>query len=577
MRCIGKRWPQRLAAAATVAALLAYVLFCTNVHYDLGDDVLLARSFGGMVGGVFESFNYITHTFLGWLMHGLSLLWPGVAWFSVAQVAVLWISAYAAVLSAMRAAQRLMLPAWCGWLAAVAYLLGLAAEGLTSVTYTLTAAAAGGAAVWRLMAVDWQAGRKAAVRGALGSGALLYAAYLLRAQAFLPSLCLWAGALVALGLMKKAPWRALGAGAAAVAVLFGVSAGVRVVQLSAPDRASYLAWQAARTQAIDYGGLAAAEAEALEAAGLTPEMAELALSGCLLDASVTTEALAALEPPEEAHTPQEALETLRVLFRRSRGAYWACAALAGLCALAALLALAGPRGSRLWPFLASAGVGLAAAAMLLYLAWMGRLPARAAMTVLLPAVALALWLVLHGAAGLWTSGSGPRRAAAVAAVLVGAAMLAPCARAAYHSTYNPDPVQGESACTRLERYALAHGDRLFIADLSLGDDRSLFPDWSAGKPANLLLAWGGWNNHSEGYCAAFARFGYAHDGFRIADFADSPLRLVTGAGAQPSDAFMACLNRQLGRPVTAVLEAEEGGFAVYAFTTETADKGDGNP
>lgn len=215
--------------------------------------------------------------------------------------------------------------------------------------------------------------------------------------------------------------------------------------------------------------------------------------------------------------------------------------------------------------------------MLLYLAWMGRLPARAAMTVLLPAVALALWLVLHGAAGLWISGSGPRRAAAVAAVLVGAAMLAPCARVAYHSTYNPYPAQGESACTRLERYALAHGDRLFIADLSLGDDRSLFPDWSAGKPANLLLAWGGWNNHSEGYCAAFARFGYAHDGFRIADFADSPLRLVTGAGAQPSDAFMACLNRQLGRPVTAVLEAEEGGFAVYAFTTETADKGDGNP
>ena len=260
MRCIGKRWPQRLAAAATVAALLAYVLFCTNVHYDLGDDVLLARSFGGMVGGVFESFNYITHTFLGWLMHGLSLLWPGVTWFSVAQVAVLWISAYAAVLSAMRAAQRLMLPAWCGWLAAVAYLLGLAAEGLTSVTYTLTAAAAGGAAVWRLVAVDWQAGRKAAVRGALGSGALLYAAYLLRAQAFLPSLCLWVGALVALGLMKKGSWRALGAGAAAVAVLFGVSAGVRAVQLSAPDRASYLAWQAARTQAIDYGGLAAAEA-----------------------------------------------------------------------------------------------------------------------------------------------------------------------------------------------------------------------------------------------------------------------------------------------------------------------------
>ena len=558
MRRVGKRWPQRLAAAATVAALLAYVLACTNPHYDLGDDVLLARSFGGMVGGVYESFNYITHTFLGWLMHGLSLLWPDVAWFSVAQAALLWLSAYAAVLFAMRAAQRLALPAWCGWLAGMAYLLGLAAEGLTSVTYTLTAAAAGGAAVWRLMAVDWRAGYKAAVRGALGSGALLYGAYLLRAQAFLPSLCLWAGALAALGLMKRAPWRALGAGAAAVALLFGVSA-------------------AARTQAIDYGGLAAADAGALEAAGWTPEMAELALSGCLLDASVTTEALAALEPPEEAHTPQEALETLRVLFRRSRGAYWACAALAGLCALAALLALAGPRGSRLWPFLASAGVGLAAAAMLVYLAWMGRLPARAAMTVLLPAMAMALWLVLHGAAGLWSAGRSLHRAVAVAAVVMCALLLAPCVKTAYHNTYNPFPGQGESACTRLERYALAHEDRLFIADLSLGDDRSLFPDWSAGKPDNLLLAWGGWNNHSEGYCAALARFGYAHDGLRIADFADSSLRLVTGADAEPSEAFMACLDRQLGQPVTAVLEAEEDGFAVYAFTTETADKGDGNP
>ena len=577
MRRVGKRWPQRLAAAATVAALLAYVLACTNPHYDLGDDVLLARSFGGMVGGVYESFNYITHTFLGWLMHGLSLLWPGVAWFSVAQAALLWLSAYAAVLFAMRAAQRLALPAWCGWLAGMAYLLGLAAEGLTSVTYTLTAAAAGGAAVWRLMAVDWRAGRKAAVRGALGSGALLYGAYLLRAQAFLPSLCIWVGALAALGLMKRAPWRALGAGAAAVAVLFGVSAGVRAVQLAAPEQASYLAWQAARTQAIDYGGLAAADAQALEAAGWTPEMAELALTGCLLDASVTTEALAALEPPAETHTPQEALETLRVLFRRSRGAYWACAALAGLCALAALLALAGPRGSRLWPFLASVGVGFAAAAMLLYLAWMGRLPARAAMTVLMPAIALAMWLVLHGAAGLWSAGRSLHRAVAVAAVVMCALLLAPCVKTAYHNTYNPFPGQGESACTRLERYALAHEDRLLIADLSLGDDRSLFPDWSAGKPDNLLLAWGGWNNHSEGYCAALARFGYEHDGLRIADFADSSLRLVTGAGAQPSDAFMACLNRQLGRPVTAVLEAEEDGFAVYAFTTQTADKGDGNP
>lgn len=573
VRSVGKRWKPWLAAALPVAALLVYTLVFTHPHYDLNDDVLLMRSFGGMVGGVYENFNYITHTFLGWLLHGLSVLWPDVAWFSVAQITLLWGSAYAVSLGALRAAERLALPAWCGWLAGTAYLLGLAAEGLTSVTYTVTAAAAGGAAVWRLLAVDWHSGHGTAVRGALGSGAFLYAAYLLRAQAFLPSLCVWLGALVTLGLLKKADWRALGCGAAAVAVLFGISAGVRAAQLSNPQYASYLAWQAARTQAVDYGGMAAADTDELQAAGWTPQMAELALSGCLLDADVTTEALAAMEPPAETRSVQEAAETLRVLFGRSRGTYWACVALAGLCAAAALMALISLRGSRLWPFLASVGCGAGAVAMLFYLAWMGRLPARAAMTVLLPACAMALWLVLNGAAAL-RRGCAARRGAAVAAVLACAVLLAPCMKASYQNTYNPSAAQGESACTRLERYALSHGDELFIADLAFGEDRSLFPDWSAGKPNNLLLSWGGWNNHSEGYCAVFARFGYEHDQFRIADFLDSPLRLVTGEGAQPAEAFMNCLREQAGRPVTAVPEAKEDGFWVYRFTGETADKGD---
>ena len=121
MRCIGSDTQPAAAVAPAPSCLRA---FCTNVALrSWGMTCCSPVPLGAWWAAYFENFNYITHTFLGWLMHGLSLLWPGVAWFSVAQVAVLWISAYAAVLSAMRAAQRLMLPAWCGWLAAVAYLL----------------------------------------------------------------------------------------------------------------------------------------------------------------------------------------------------------------------------------------------------------------------------------------------------------------------------------------------------------------------------------------------------------------------------------------------------------------------
>ena len=351
--------------------------------------------------------------------------------------------------------------------------------------------------------------------------------------------------------------------------------GVRAVEVRLTGEQDYLRWQQANVNAIDYGGLSAADGDTLNVIGWTQSMKELGLNWCFLDASMSAEAFEAIPPDTSGRSLSGAMDTVRRAMTRSPGMKASMYAVAGLCALAAGLSLLGGRGRRLWPFLASVGCGAGAAALIFYLAWMGRLPARAAMTVLLPANAMALWLALQAAATLWESGRAPRRGLAAAAVLVCAAMLAPCAMAAYRATYNPFGTSGESACTQLERYALANGDELIVTDGNCCDDRALFPDWSAGKPANLLLAWGGWNNHSEGYRAAFARFGYEHDRFRIADFLDSPLRLATSVGAQPPEALVTCIEEQTGASVTAVLEAQEDGFWIYRFTAETEDKGDG--
>ncbi|HPR79486.1 MAG TPA: hypothetical protein PLR69_12885, partial [Candidatus Limiplasma sp.] len=87
-------------SAVTAIGLYAVLYVFTHFHYDLNDDVILMRSFAGNVGGVRETFNLYTHTLMAWLLHGLSMLWPSVAWFSALQVCLL-ASATVAVLASV--------------------------------------------------------------------------------------------------------------------------------------------------------------------------------------------------------------------------------------------------------------------------------------------------------------------------------------------------------------------------------------------------------------------------------------------------------------------------------------------
>ena len=561
-----RRWLRHAAALAPVLALAAYAALCTNPHYDLNDDVILLRAFGGMVGGSMDSFHYIVHIFLSRLLDGLTALWPAVAWFTVYQLMLLALSACGVMYGAMGCARRLGAPVLGGWLVGCAYLAALVAEPSTSVTYTITTAVAGGASIWLLLAVDWNAPRRARLGGVARAAIPLYLAYLLRPLGVLPVLCLWLGAALCIILVSRISWRRVLPPLMAVALLLAASAGARRLAETSPENADYVQWQLARTQAVDYGGLVSATEETLEKAGWSKALYELALEGCFMDESVSTEALNALGR-EPLSSPGECIVVLQTLFRRSRGVYWTCVMLAGLC-LTAFLCSAAQRENRLWSCLAPLGCLLAAAAMLFALAMRGRLPARAAQTVLLPAAALAAWLALRAADGLleergwFYRGHGAIRGLLAAFVCV--ALALPCARTAWHNTYNPRAARTEAACTRLERYALANGELLFITDGSFAMDRALFPDWSAGKPANLLLSWGGWNYHSEGYRAALGRFGYKHR-FRLENLLDEPLRLVMAEGNQPSQALLNCLAERVGRAVTAEMCDSQPGFSVYRF------------
>ena len=77
-----------------LATLMFLILFWFgNFRYENSDDMLMVKPFMGFEGGTPANFTLNTHTLLAWLLYGVSLAVPGVAWFSVYQMGLLYFSA----------------------------------------------------------------------------------------------------------------------------------------------------------------------------------------------------------------------------------------------------------------------------------------------------------------------------------------------------------------------------------------------------------------------------------------------------------------------------------------------------
>ena len=139
-----------------------------------------------------------------------------------------------------------------------------------------------------------------------------------------------------------------------------------------------------------------------------------------------------------------------------------------------------------------------------------------------------------------------------------------CARTSVANVLHPlENLQKQepSRYTQFEHYALQHPDQLFIADNSFGLERNLFPDWRAGKATNILYAWGGWNNRSEGYRSLLNQFGFAYDRFEITDFLSANVRLVC-LQPEPSDVFLKYLEEKAGAPIMWTIDYAGDSFFV---------------
>lgn len=400
-----------------IGVLLASLLFAllavfSSYQYIGSDDAPILRSFMGYEGGEPATFSMIVHTALAWPLFALAKLFPGVAWFSILQLALLWLAQVVIVKSLVQLTTRRGHRPWVGALLGALFLAGYALFVTCRVSFTTTSALVGAAAVAQLSTVNFQDSRRGAVfLPMLGSTALLLQCYFLRQISVLPPLCFWvllllcklginfAGRRTPLALARPALVAML-----TTALLFGGFAALREAEIRLSGARPLLDWQVQRSALMDYTDFdTTTRPETLQAIGWSDPEFTLFTYWYFLDDNMTTEALQTLNRQQAQDdtaltltdrlnatyaTVQSTLQTYPAI------AYGLLAALA--MAAAALLALAHLR--RLTLLAALAVLCAAAGALLLiaYLAFSGRLPMRAAASVLYPFAAF-VFAALAGA------------------------------------------------------------------------------------------------------------------------------------------------------------------------------------
>ncbi len=526
--------------------LLATLFFVTlsrvtYFRYENSDDFLIARTFLGFEGMRPVPPHLYLHPALVWVLNALSAAAPGVAWFSVAQLGMLWISAAVLCLCLLRCGRAARLHSVVCSLAALLFLGVFASFLCTRLTYTTTSALVAAAASALLVCAGVT--RRRVAPCVLLSAALLMLSGMLRDSSLPASLCFW---LVSLAFLcgrlaggeaheRRALLRAL----VPAIVVGAVLTGVRLWEKR--EYAAFFDFHDARTELMDYE-------------------VELVRQWYFMDENITADALRLIQNGSAQASLTERLQnvprTLRNFFEENPAYLFSVLLLVLLTVLACLV----PHGSAgLTRLTALAALGLFAA-MLVYLAWRGRFLGRAVDCALLPAAAVAACLAVSGLP------LASRRRTRTAVLCLCALLLLPAGmqlkQTLYTLTRRPDIVSPTREAD-LEAYALEHPDRLIVRTPDLLRDTRLFPDVSAGIPDNTLI-WGDWLCRTPGWNAQLARFGFDPEGFAAADFLSEAILFAT-ADDEPPQALVDYISHGAGRPVTAQLVAARGDLRFFAF------------
>lgn len=551
-----------LWGAGITALLWGFLLCFSDIYFAANDDQFILRAMTGFQPGGTPDFHPFLLGFYVYPLRWLQRFFPGVAWYSLLELLLLALALTVILKSLLqcwlRAGRRLR----TGLLLCAGYAALYGSNYLARVTFTVTGAMLGAAAVAQILSIDCQsASDRSLLRAMTLAILLLILCYGLRQLSLVPVLgycgiafllrfCSFFG----LGKQTKRSARPmLVAAGLALLILGGLFAG-RALEIRLKQKQDALQWQQARSQVLDYINLKSLPSEALESVGWTDEQRILLDKWNTMDEAISTEALRSVRKnwynSETTTTAGAAIEDLRW---RSPWFVQTMVVLFGL-GLFALFCAFRNRRENPWLPLALLMTGLLCFLFFCYLALKGRLPYRAVTVALLPASAMVFCLL--GECGL------PRLRKSGAAVLCTvlalgmiypmSAMLPVLKRQRSPWDYN--------AHADMDAQALAHPELLLIYSTELVNDMRMFPDMSQGVPQNLTF-WGGWSRGSEEYTAKLAAFGLDGEHFTAADWLRPALRFISLKEA-PDEALLAYLRSELG-PVE--WEAEKVSAGLYFF------------
>ena len=551
-----------LWGAGITALLWGFLLCFSDIYFAANDDQFLLRAMTGFQPGGTPDFHPFLLGFYVYPLRWLQRFFPGVAWYSLLELLLLALALTVILKSLLqcwlRAGRRLR----TGLLLCACYAALYGSNYLARVTFTVTGAMLGAAAVAQILSIDCQsASDRSLLRAMTLAILLLILCYGLRQLSLVPVLgycgiafllrfCSFFG----FGKQTKRSARPmLVAAGLALLILGGLFAG-RALEIRLKQKQDALQWQQARSQVLDYINLKSLPSEALESVGWTDEQRILLDKWNTMDEAISTEALRSVRKnwynSETTTTAGAAIEDLRW---RSPWFVQTMVVLFGL-GLFALFCAFRNRRENPWLPLALLMTGLLCFLFFCYLALKGRLPYRAVTVALLPAAAMVFCLL--GECPLPTARKGWRAALGILLAVSMAAPL-PALLGAVRRRRSP---WDYNAHADMDAQALAHPDLLLIYSTELVNDMRMFPDMSQGVPQNLTF-WGGWSRGSEEYTAKLAAFGLDGEHFTAADWLRPALRFISLKEA-PDEALLAYLRSELG-PVE--WEAEKVSAGLYFF------------
>ncbi len=567
-------WIPWLTGLLMSAALMAAIFLFGDLRYAMNDDTAILRQYMGFGTGEIPEAHAFLHPLLSTPLRWLGLAAPEVAWFSWMQLALLWLAGAVSVKALMQCFAKRGLSMAAGAGAGAVYLTLFVMTYACHVTFTVTAAVLGAAAVLQLCSIDGERYTNGQIfRSLLLALALTALCGGLRLICVLPVALFCALALVPLamrdfgfGRKKKRSWKPLLCGVCVIVLALGAMPVWRAAKMKAAGMEDYLNWQDANGRVLDYYEVSNLTEEELELAGWTRKEADLLAQWCFLGSELTEESFQRLAGALESQSKTGLTARLQSAWQKVTALPEAdpVAGRSALALLAALLlcalGLAFKREERLWPGLTLAAGLLAVGTFLMYLGWNGRLPVRAALQAVLPYGALVFGLLpvcLPKKPGKATK---PVLAAGTALLLaLTVCYAAPTVQALAKPAEDPEALDPFST---LDMMAAEDPECLYFYDESLCADSRMFPGTEYGIPANLLF-WGGWTFRSPEYMKCLSRFGISEEELDTTLFLRDDVYLARGMIMPEPTALIDVLSEKTEEEIAAMQGGEEGG--VYAF------------